>query len=44
MSIGINTVYLFMANKKQTKKEKPNPNHKEDFLKVLTKAVEPKKK
>ena len=36
-----------MAKKKQTK-AKPvkadNPNHKEDFLKVLSKAIESKKK
>jgi len=34
-----------MSKKKQTKqKDKTNPNHKEDFLKVLSKAVEVKKK
>lgn len=33
-----------MAKKVKTPKEKPNPKHKEDFLKVLTKAVEGKKK
>jgi len=33
-----------MSKKKQTKPDKPNPNHKEDFLKVLAKAVESKPK
>jgi hypothetical protein len=37
-----------MPTKKKTAtkkpKEQPNPNHKEDFLKVLTKAVDSKKK
>jgi len=33
-----------MSKKKQTKEAKPNPNHKEDFLKVLAKAVETKAK
>lgn len=34
-----------MSKKKETKKtakEQPNPNHKEDFLSVLSKAVKPK--
>jgi len=36
-----------MSKKKQKEvkpKDQPNPNHKEDFLKVLGKAVETKKK
>jgi len=35
-----------MSKKKDTKakpKEAVNPNHKEDFLSLLSKAVEPKK-
>ncbi|WP_262493359.1 hypothetical protein [Mucilaginibacter pedocola] len=34
-----------MAAKKQKEvkpKEQPNPNHKEDFLKLLSKALQPK--
>jgi hypothetical protein len=37
-----------MPKEKKTKevkaKDQPNPNHKQDFLKVLTKAAQPVKK
>ncbi len=36
-----------MSKKKETKakpKERANPNHKEDFLAVLSKAIDPNKK
>jgi hypothetical protein len=37
-----------MAKEKKTKqikaKDQPNPNHKEDFLKILIRAVQPVKK
>jgi hypothetical protein len=36
-----------MSKKKQKEvkpKDQPNPNHKEDFLSILSKAVETKKK